>query len=97
VRPYQQKIYAPTGFTPNHDGVNDMFVIQSTSIKSEGYDLYIFDRWGSVIFHSTTPNEGWNGKTASGEAQIEVYVYMLYYKDEWGNDQKMIGNVSLVR
>ncbi len=97
VRPFQQKIYAPTAFTPNHDGVNDVFTIQTTSIQSEGYDLYIFDRWGNVIFHSTTPNEGWNGKTASGNAQIELYVYMLYYKDEWGKDQKMIGNVSLVR
>ncbi|MFZ9846762.1 MAG: T9SS type B sorting domain-containing protein, partial [Flavobacteriales bacterium] len=78
-------------------GVNDMFTIQSTSIQSEGYDFYIFNRWGNVMFHSNTPNEGWDGKTAAGEAPMEVYAYMLYYKDEWGKEQKYIGHFSLIR
>jgi gliding motility-associated-like protein len=97
VRDYQQKVFAPNAFTPNRDGINDVFTIESTSIRSEGYHLYIFNRWGNVIFQSTTPNEGWDGKIAGEYAQMEVYAYMLYYKDEWGKEQKYIGHVSLLR
>jgi gliding motility-associated-like protein len=97
VRDYQQKVFAPNAFTPNRDGINDVFTIQSTSIQSDGYHLYIFNRWGNVIFHSTTPNEGWDGKTEALEDKMEVYAYMLYYKDEWGKEQKYIGHVSLIR
>ncbi|MDE0770725.1 MAG: gliding motility-associated C-terminal domain-containing protein [Salibacteraceae bacterium] len=51
--------YAPTGFTPNGDGLNDAFKIV-TDITN-GFSLRVFDRWGTLLFESDKPDEGWNG------------------------------------
>ncbi len=97
VKNYREKIYVPTAFTPNKDGVNDVFTFVSESIPETDYVAYIYDRWGNEFYKSTKPNSSWDGTTAAGDAQQDVYVYIIYYRDEYGNKQKLMGHISLIR
>jgi gliding motility-associated-like protein len=55
-------IYVPNTFTPNGDGINDLFIpIITTYSGLDQYEFRIYDRWGEVIFESKTVGEGWDG------------------------------------
>ncbi|MFM7023420.1 MAG: gliding motility-associated C-terminal domain-containing protein [Flavobacteriales bacterium] len=93
VKNARPKIYAPNCFTPDNDKVNDSFIIVTDGISSDHYTLSIFNKWGNLIFESSTPNAPWDG-----DAQPSgVYVYVLQYQDEWGNLLQKTGHVTLLR
>ena len=52
-------LYVPTAFTPNNDGVNDVFMVEG--IDPRGFWLEIYNRWGEQIFYTEDPNAPWNG------------------------------------
>lgn len=89
--------FIPNAFTPNGDGVNDFFFGQGIGIVD--YDLYIFDRWGNVIFHGSDLNEMWNGRANGGDdvAQQDVYVWKVKLTDVFGKKHNYIGTVTLVK
>ena len=69
-------IYIPNAFTPNGDGLNDTFGVKGEGIRD--YHLYIYDRWGNVIWDSANPHQTWDGKFQGNMAQSGVYVYQLF-------------------
>lgn len=77
----EQKLYVPNAFTPNHDGINDVFRPIFTGPASKFY-FEIFNRWGQLLFHSNTPGEGWDGRFHATLQTNDVYVY--YIKAEGG-------------
>lgn len=92
--------YIPNAFTPNGDGINDYFF--GTGIGIVKYDLWIFDRWGNMIFHGDdvpAKNAKWDGRANGGkeEAQIDVYVWKVALTDVFSNKHKYIGTVTLVK
>jgi len=91
--------YIPNTFTPNADGLNDIFSPVVTGIDGTEYDLYIFDRWGDIIFHSDSPIVGWDGRANVGNAtaQQDVYVWKILTNDVNGKRHNYTGHVSLVR
>ncbi len=72
-------LVAPNAFTPNGDGLNDTFkpIMQC---KAEAYSLKIFDRWGKMIFETTDPSEGWDGKVNGAYVEHGTYVWYVYYQ-----------------
>jgi len=72
-------IYFPNAFTPNSDGLNDVFYPQFYCQISD-YNLEIFDRWGKSIYQTSNLNENWNGKLNSQLVPIGVYVYKVSYQ-----------------
>jgi len=90
-------LYIPSAFTPNADGLNDVFIPRGTYFSS--FDMYVFDRWGSPIFHSTDINKGWNGSVNNnGKAcQEDTYVYLINVTDFKGLSHSYLGRVSLVK
>ncbi len=91
--------YVPNTFTPNADGLNDIFFPVVAGIDAAEYDLYIFDRWGEVIFHSDSPLVGWDGRANEGNAiaQQDVYVWKLYTEDGNQHIHHYTGHVNLIR
>jgi len=90
-------LYIPSGFTPNGDGVNDVFQPVGKYIKS--FEMYIFDRWGAQVYHTTDITKGWTGsaKGSSAIVQEDTYIYKIMVTDSQGNQHSYVGNVSLIK
>jgi gliding motility-associated-like protein len=68
-------IVIPNVFSPNGDGINDLFTIKSSGLKT--YDLVILNRWGNKVFTSTSPKDHWDGKDNGKPVPDGVYFYIL--------------------
>lgn len=91
----KQTIYFPTAFTPNDDGLNDLF--GAIGINIIEFDLEIYNRWGSLVFKSNSINDWWDG-TFHGEAAPEdVYTYKVLAKFWTGEEIKQGGSITLLR
>jgi len=91
--------YVPSAFTPNGDGVNETFypLGEGWDQGVESYTMYIYNRWGEVIFQSKDKRFGWDGKMPTGYATPGVYVYMFIIKDLYGKEHQYLGSVALIR
>ncbi|MES2565888.1 MAG: PKD domain-containing protein [Bacteroidota bacterium] len=90
--------YVPNAFTPGSTrGANDFFTGYGTNIDK--FEMWIFDRWGEKIFHTTDIYTGWDGKAknSSNIAKQEVYVYKIEVVDFKGNLHKYVGHVTLLK
>lgn len=92
------KLHPPTAFSPNSTNIeNREFRIHSHEIADNGYKLLIFNRWGEIIFESTSPEKGWDGKMKNGNpAPTGVYLWILQYFDNVGRMHKQQGNITLL-
>ncbi len=69
-------VFAPSAFSPNGDGVNDKWLIDSRLITDiEG--LSIFDRWGNKVFETKSISEGWDGIYKGKTLNEGVYMYAI--------------------
>jgi gliding motility-associated-like protein len=91
-------IYIPNTFTPNGDGKNDIFYAYGEYV--EDFHMYIFDRWGNLIFESTDITKGWDGRVQGHPSvcQIDTYVWRITYTELYtGFYHRMIGHVNIIR
>jgi gliding motility-associated-like protein len=72
-------IYVPNAFTPNSDGKNDIFEIGGY-YPCEDLTLYIFNRWGELIYKKSGQHITWDGGYMDHRVKLEVYVYILQGK-----------------
>ena len=77
--------------------LNDGFIAMGVGIVD--YDMWIIDRWGKQIFHSSSINQPWDGTAYSSDSycQNDVYEYIIKVHDNRGKEHKYIGHVTLVR
>ncbi|MCH2199991.1 MAG: PKD domain-containing protein [Flavobacteriales bacterium] len=89
--------YAPNAFTPNLDGINDVFLPSVIGVTR--YQIQVYNRWGDVIFESDDPNEPWLGNVDGGDhfAQDGMYVYRVIAHDLIGLPHEFEGHVVLLR
>jgi gliding motility-associated-like protein len=90
--------FIPNAFTPNGDGKNEGFMGAGYGIAT--YELWVFDRWGNLIFNTKDINEAWNGtvENKGGDlVQIDVYVWKVVLTDVFNKKHKYIGHVSVVK
>ncbi|MBS1638178.1 MAG: choice-of-anchor L domain-containing protein [Bacteroidetes bacterium] len=90
--------YIPNAFTPwVPDNRNDVFSVAGTGFKSEDFKMYIFDRWGEMIFYSEDPYKGWDGHVKGGKmAKQDVYVYKIILKDFKDKKHEYVGHVTVL-
>lgn len=93
--------YVPNSFTPDGDGLNDVFAPQGIGISAEGYSLQIYNRQGTMIFESKSPNIPWDGKVMGTDnmAPVGVYVWRVVLRDATESTQthEFKGTISLIR
>ncbi|MBA2611997.1 MAG: gliding motility-associated C-terminal domain-containing protein [Bacteroidetes bacterium] len=91
-------VYIPNGFTPNGDGLNDMFLIKGLGFKPEGFSMELFDRWGNSLFFSKDYTKGWDGTVKGIQSQDGVYIYKIRVVGANGEGRKeYIGHVTLMK
>jgi gliding motility-associated-like protein len=89
-------VYVPNAFSPgNQDGVNDIYKIFGTAIKS--IDFKVFNRWGEKVFESETQEKGWDGTYKNNPLQAGIYSYTLYVEYLNGFSERKKGTITLIR
>ncbi|MGZ8544705.1 MAG: T9SS type B sorting domain-containing protein [Flavisolibacter sp.] len=91
------EVFVPTAFTPNNDGLNDLFR-PKFACYAKNYKLSIFTRWGQVIYETSDVNQGWNGKRGAVGLPAAVYVWMIEYSNPNTKEKYLKkGTVALIR
>lgn len=86
---------APNAFSPNGDGINDTY--RPFSYGMEFYELYIYNRWGQLVFQTNDPDIGWDGVFNGKEQEMDTYAFYMNGKGTDGKTYYKQGNVTLVR
>ncbi|MDQ3110558.1 MAG: PKD domain-containing protein [Bacteroidota bacterium] len=91
-------IYMPNAFTPDGDGVNDYFFPKGLGLDPAKFEMWIFDRWGNLVFHTTDLAQGWDGSVQGHTdlSQQDVYVWKVRVGDLNGGMHSYIGHVSMI-
>lgn len=87
--------FIPSAFTPNGDGINDLFHVLGFQIES--VHINIFNRWGEKIFESSGIDKGWDGTYKGSSVEIGTYVYLVHIVFITGEKGTATGNVILIR
>lgn len=90
------ELYVPTAFTPNGDGRNDLFFPYPVGVKKLDY-FRVFNRWGQMIFSTSTPGAGWNGVAAGQDQPAGVYIWQVQAVMDGDIIIRKQGTVTLVR
>ncbi|MBP8033281.1 MAG: PKD domain-containing protein [Bacteroidia bacterium] len=97
IRP-EFTFYIPNAFTPtNDDGINDYFT--GAGIGIDKYEMWIFDRWGAMIFYTDDIKKGWDGRVQgkTAEGKQDVYTWKVKLRDVLGKQHQYIGHVTLLK
>lgn len=92
---YNPGYFLPNAFSPNGDGINDVFSILGFHIQSA--QMSIFNRWGQLIFQSSDIDQGWDGRVKGKSAEIGTYVYVVNLVFVTGERSIAKGSLTLVR
>ena len=90
-----EEFFIPTAFTPNGDGLNDMFKVQANFVPNT-FEMSIFNRKGELMFLSQDMGIGWDGQFHGQTLPSGVYVCIIKYTDSEGKMQKKQGQVMLL-
>jgi len=88
--------YLPNAFSPNGDGLNDIFFPTPVGIRSTDY-FRVFDRYGKLMYETTQWLQGWDGTLKGKKANAGTYVWMIKGIDKNGSVIEMKGTVILLR
>ena len=91
-------IKLPSAFSPDHNGINDIYRLLGNTKNVNYLDFRIYNRWGQEVFATSDPFKGWDGNFLASPSPAGVYVYSVVYKINGNNDYSSFsGNVTLIR
>ena len=89
-------LYMPKAFTPNNDHLNDYFRISPLN-KNKLISMKIFNRWGKLVFETTNPQEGWDGRLRNEPLPSDAFIYTIKMEGLSGKLIYEKGSFILVR
>lgn len=90
-------VYVPNIFTPNDDGENDEFCMNSID-RCHMAEMRVYDRWGSLVFQTQSQDACWDGMVRGRPAPAGVYAWLVIFtSDQTGKGQVLKGDVTLLR
>lgn len=91
----EYRFWIPNTFTPNNDGLNDVFMPKGIGWLNYQFDIY--DKWGEKIFSTTEAVKGWDGTYKGKICTQDVYVYRITFTNEVTQQYEThYGNVNLL-
>lgn len=92
----ESKLEIPNAFSPEASpGVNDEWKVSYKSLIS--YECHIFNRWGTQLFSSTNPAEGWDGKHGGKYVPAGVYFYVIKARGADGVNYEKAGDINIIK
>ena len=94
----KESFVIPNAFTPNNDGVNDLFFIPALQENPDAYsdmELQVFNRWGRIVFQTTTYQNNWDGRSNGNPLPAGTYYYMIRFQKDRAIIKK--GAVTILR
>lgn len=92
--------YVPNAFTPDGDGINDVWAPQGENFEYESYNVQIYDRWGGLVWQTDNPNVHWDGTNQQTQKDVKqgLYVYQFVLKKfNTFKPKQITGTVTLYR
>lgn len=93
-------VFIPNSFTPNGDGINDLFKISLGDSELDDYQFSVYNRWGELIFETTDSEQGWNGGASGSDYYVPTGNYVYYVKYSGICQSETIekkGTINLIR
>ncbi len=90
------KTFIPNAFSPNQDGNNDVFSV-NTGCEVDNFSLSIYNRFGQRIFQSSDAAKGWDGNHNGTPVDVGAYFYYIKFKGPRGGDFTQKGDLVLIR
>ena len=88
-------IFIPNAFTPNNDGLNDIFQPKGQGFNN--YTLMVFDKWGELIYNTNSFEKGWDGYYKGVLCKEDVYHYKINLTDYKSKSHEYVGSVTLLK
>ncbi|MCX7768436.1 MAG: choice-of-anchor L domain-containing protein [Flavobacteriales bacterium] len=91
------EVFIPTAFTPDGNNHNEVWRPVLSYIRD--YKVWIFDRWGQVVYYSEDVYEGWNGRYMNRGSMMkqDTYVYLIQFRNYANKLKTVRGAVTLIR
>lgn len=89
-------VYIPNVFTPTKIGNNDVFKISGVGFQTEGFNMFIYDRWGDLIYQTTDVYKGWDGTSNGLLMKSATYAYKIRVKDNRNKMRTYIGHITIL-
>ncbi len=90
-------VYVPNTFSPNNDDLNDVFQITGNGVKNEEFQFVLRNRWGDIVWESSSLRDSWDGTKNGKPVKQDVYIYTLTYYDVKGEKNIVNGTLSVIR
>ncbi|MEY3052407.1 MAG: hypothetical protein RLY31_2192 [Bacteroidota bacterium] len=95
-------LYLPNAFSPNGDGINDIFMVQAGGQVDRIRSFLIFDRWGETVFQyfdfpPNDPDYGWTGEYRGRVVNMDVYTWFVEVLFPDGTSEILEGDVTVIR
>ena len=89
-------MYIPNSFSPNGDGVNDVFKPITDPNKIKKYEMQLFNEWGEFVFETDQIDQGWDG-VSQGNSSNNIFIYKItVYSEVTGSKYEYMGTVILL-
>lgn len=96
LQPFASQLIIPSCFTPNFDGINDLFAVEAEHLSS--FEMLIYNRWGELLYQTNSLLPGWRGFSDNGYSYPDgVYEYRISATGKDGQVYQRTGGVMLIR
>jgi gliding motility-associated-like protein len=91
---FEPVVFVPNSFTPNEDGLNDVFKVVAGNVAI--FEMSVYSVWGEKIFYSQSADKGWDGTYNGNKCPVGVYMVVINYSGN-SHNETYAGSITLLK